>query len=492
MPGSLTEALGLLGDDPSLTVLAGGTDLMVELNYGRYRPGGVLSLRRVDELRGWRVEGSDVVLGAATTYTDLLQPDLARLLPALAQAARTVGGPQIRNTGTIGGNLGTASPAGDTLPVLVALDAQVELASASGRRTLPVAKFVAGPKRTALRLGELITAVRVPAATGPQEFLKVGVRNAMVIAIANCALVVDVDRRSIGCALGAVGPVSIRDRAAEDWLAEQVDWDALTAPDDVIDEFGRRMAAASRPIDDHRSPAAYRRHAVEVMARRALARVTSRRRDGAAVGAGATMSADGARGLQPSRGVAPIPADDELVVNGVRRRIDGAHHTDSLLRVLRDELGLPGSKNACEQGECGSCSVLVDGVLVCACLELATAAAGCEVISVEGLPAAAAGAVADTSAAAPATAEPGETLLTDVQRAMVEAGGVQCGFCTPGLVVAVHDLLDRVPAPAPLEVREALAGNLCRCTGYGRILAAVEQVVALRGHPAGARNGARR
>ena len=161
----------------------------------------------------------------------------------------------------------------------------------------------------------------------------------------------------------------------------------------------------------------------------------------------------------------------ELSVNGTVGLVEGAHATDSLLHVLRDRLGLPGAKNACEQGECGSCSVLVDGVLVCACLELAEAADGCQITTVEGL--------------APAGGEPGDAaladdVLTDVQQALVEAGGVQCGFCTPGFVVAIHDLLARVPDPSPLAVREALAGNLCRCTGYGRILAAVEQVVTLR------------
>jgi carbon-monoxide dehydrogenase small subunit len=160
----------------------------------------------------------------------------------------------------------------------------------------------------------------------------------------------------------------------------------------------------------------------------------------------------------------------ELTVNGERRVVEDALPTESLLYVLRERLGLPGSKNACEQGECGSCSVLLDGVLVCACLELGATVAGCEVTTVEGL--------------AP-LGEP-EGLLTDVQQAMVEAGGVQCGFCTPGFVVAIHDLLARCPDPSPLELREALAGNLCRCTGYGRIVAAVETVVALRtGHPVG-------
>jgi carbon-monoxide dehydrogenase small subunit len=156
----------------------------------------------------------------------------------------------------------------------------------------------------------------------------------------------------------------------------------------------------------------------------------------------------------------------ELTVNGVPRRVDDALPHESLLFVLRERLGLPGSKNACEQGECGSCSVLVDGALVCSCLELAAGAAGCEVVTVEGL--------------TRAGAEPADGLLTDVQRAMVEAGGVQCGFCTPGFVVAIHDLLARNPEPGPLEVREALAGNLCRCTGYGRIVAAIERVVGGR------------
>jgi len=177
---------------------------------------------------------------------------------------------------------------------------------------------------------------------------------------------------------------------------------------------------------------------------------------------------------QPASDAGAVPAVYELTVNGTAHTVEGARPTDSLLHVLRDRLGLPGAKNACEQGECGSCSVLVDGVLVCACLELAEAAVGCEITSVEGL-------TLDRSS------EPGDaaltgTVLTDVQQAMIEAGGVQCGFCTPGFVVAIHDLLDREPNPGPLEVREALAGNLCRCTGYGRILAAVEQVVAGRGN----------
>jgi CO/xanthine dehydrogenase FAD-binding subunit len=278
LPTRLDEALAALDGDPSLTVLAGGTDLMVEVNYGLRRPTDVLSLRRVRELRAWRVDGeghdAHLVLGAATTYSALLEPPLADLAPALAEAARTVGSPQIRNTGTVGGNLATGSPAGDTLPVLVAVDATVELASAAGVRTLTVEEFLVGPKRTALRPGELVAAVRLPVARGPQEFLKVGVRNAMVIAIASCALAVDVDARAIACCLGSVGPVPIRDRDAERWVAGRLDWDARgqVPPAPVAEGFGRRMAAASLPIDDHRATADYRRHAVGVLARRAIER----------------------------------------------------------------------------------------------------------------------------------------------------------------------------------------------------------------------------
>lgn len=275
LPTSLDEALGLLATDPEAHVLAGGTDLMVEVNYGHRRPPAVLSLRRVDELRGWRVDGDELVLGAGLTYAEMETGELAELLPALARAARTVGSPQIRNTGTLGGNLGTASPAGDTLPVLSALDATVVLASVRGERTVSIHDFVTGVKRTARQPDELIVAARVPRLRGPQEYLKVGTRNAMVISVAGCAVVVDLDGRSVRCALGSVGPVPIRCREAEALATAEVDWDADPArigDPRTYESFGALAAAAARPIDDHRSTAAYRRHACGVMARRALMR----------------------------------------------------------------------------------------------------------------------------------------------------------------------------------------------------------------------------
>ena len=273
-PRRLRDALAAVGDDPAAHVLAGGTDFMVEVNFGHRRPPSVVALAGVEELRGWSRDGDVLTLGAGLTYADLLAPGLAEALPALAAAARTVGSPQIRNAGTLGGNLGTASPAGDTLPVLAALDAVVVLASAAGRRELPLAEFVTGPKRTALAPGELVVEARVPVLRGPQDYLKVGTRNAMVIAVASCALAVDLAGRSVRCALGSVGPVPIRAWAGEAWVAERVDWDdaRLLEPEATAAGFGRLVAEAARPIDDHRSSAAYRRHAVGVMAARALRR----------------------------------------------------------------------------------------------------------------------------------------------------------------------------------------------------------------------------
>jgi CO/xanthine dehydrogenase FAD-binding subunit len=273
LPTTVDDATAALAADPDAHVLAGGTDFMVQVNFGHRRPPSVVALRRVAELQGWQQHDGHVRLGACLTYTQAQEPDLAVLVPALAQASRTVGSPQIRNAGTIGGNVGTASPAGDSLPVLAALDAVVEVASPTGRRSVALDELVVGPKRTTLEPGEIITTVTVPVLRGGQEYLKVGTRNAMVISVADVALVVDLDGRTVRCALGSVGPTVLRAREAEAWIAERVDWDAGRLHDgaDAI-AFGDRVAAAARPIDDHRSTAAYRRHAVGVLARRALLR----------------------------------------------------------------------------------------------------------------------------------------------------------------------------------------------------------------------------
>ncbi len=280
LPASLPEAFDALAADPAAQLLAGGTDFMVEANAGHRRPGSVVSLTRVKELRGFRLDGQSVVIGAGLTYTEMMEPGFAELVPGLAQAARTVGSPQIRNAGTIGGNLATASPAGDTLPILAALDADVTVASSPReRRTVKLAELITGPKRHTLEPGEIILDVRVPARAGRQEFLKVGTRNAMVIAVASVAVVVDFAGRSVRVALGSVGPTVIRAHEAEHEAARLIDWDSnrLVGSLDGWGDFDDLVRAAARPIDDHRSTAAFRRHAAAICAKRALERIVDGR-----------------------------------------------------------------------------------------------------------------------------------------------------------------------------------------------------------------------
>ena len=368
------------------------------------------------------------------TYAELGREPLATMLPALAQAARTVGSPQIRNTATIGGNLATCSPAGDGLPVLAALDAVVELVGPDGVRTMPVGEFMTGVKRTALRPGELIAAVTLPLLDGWQGYAKVGVRNAMVIAIAGVCLAVDRPTRTRSASPSARSP--------------------------------RRSCAPPTPRRSPRRPSTGRRDrsrptpspaSASSPPPRAVRSTTTGRPRRIDAALSRCWPADSSVG--PSRR-ATVAEHYSLHVNGAAHDVADAWLGESLLYVLRERLGLLGAKGACEQGECGSCSVLVDGDLVCSCLVLAASAVDVPIVTIEGL------------------AEPGAP--TDVQRAFVEAGAVQCGFCTPGLVMAAHDLLERIPQPTVTEIREELSGNICRCTGYGRLIAAVQQVAVER------------
>ncbi len=404
-PRTLEEALELKAQRPDARFIQGGTDVMVELNFGHSRPPAIVNLAELEELRGWSEEGDRLRLGAGLTYTEAMASPLAERLPALAEASRTVGSPQIRNRGTLGGNLGTGSPAGDALPPLLVEGANVELASVRGVRALPLHEFLLGVKRTALEPDELITSVRLTP-SGVRSDLHEG-RPAKR----------DGDRRLLARGRGRrrrrTGPGSV-------WI-------------------GRRHGQARHGAACERGhPARPGRRGGEPDRRRPWQRRLS--------------SARVACPRCPGAGEVPALVRITLTVNGEQREAD-LWGGESLLEMLRDTLELPGSKNACEQGECGSCSVVLDGELVCSCLVLAAQADGHEVVTVEGL------------------ARDHE--LHPVQDAFVEAGAVQCGFCTPGLVVAVADLLERVPDPTDDEVREALSGNVCRCTGYVKIFDAV-------------------
>jgi len=285
-PTSLADAIAAKAEFPGAVPIAGGTDVMVEINFDTRRPEALLDLNRVPELTSWQFSDGTVRLGAGVTYTRLIA-ELGSLLPGLAMAARTVGSPQIRNRGTVGGNLGAASPAGDCHPVLLAAGASVEATSVRGSRMIPATGFFTGPKRSALAADELITSVLVPAAAGPQQFAKIGTRNAMVIAVCAFALELRPPKggpggsgppgagRTVGTGIGSAGPTPLRAPEAEDFLAGALAgsglWEsAACLPDRIAGRFGELVAAAARPIDDVRGTAAYRRHALSVLARRTL------------------------------------------------------------------------------------------------------------------------------------------------------------------------------------------------------------------------------
>jgi CO/xanthine dehydrogenase FAD-binding subunit len=274
-PRSLPDALAIMAERPDAVPIAGGTDVMVELNFDRRRPEAILDLTRVPELGAWDRSDGGVRVGAGVTYTRAIA-ELAGDLPGLAIAARTVGSPQIRNRGTIGGNLGSASPAGDCHPPLLAVGAEVEVASVGGARRVPIDEFFTGPKQSALEPDELICAVHLPAATGPQQFAKIGTRNAMVIAVCSFGLALDPAGGRVGTGIGSAGPTPLRAGEAEEFLEGVLSSEDLwssRAPlgEAAVARFGELVAAAARPIDDVRGTAAYRVHALEVLARRTLA-----------------------------------------------------------------------------------------------------------------------------------------------------------------------------------------------------------------------------
>lgn len=271
---SWLEALELKAAHPAAVPIAGGTDVMVELNFDRIRPLAILDLTRIPELTEHGPEDGYLRVGAGVTYARLIG-ELSEPLPGLAIASRTIGSPQIRNRATVGGNLGTASPAGDALPPLFASDAEVELASTAGTRRIPIGEFITGPKRNSLRDDELIAAFHIAVADGPQQFAKIGIRNAMVIAVCSLALSVWPGRRGVAACIGSAGPTPIRANDAEQFIAGVLDEHDLWAkraaiPDTALRRFGELVERAARPIDDVRGTARYRHHALGVLGRRTL------------------------------------------------------------------------------------------------------------------------------------------------------------------------------------------------------------------------------
>jgi len=458
-PSSLQETLRLLNEKrEKARLVAGATDLMLEIERGvRKGVETIIDITRLPDLDCITLHEDDTIhIGPLVTHNDAAASKLLRerAFP-LVSASWQVGAPQIRNRATIAGNLITASPANDTIPPLMALGAWVELASVRGTRRVPLAEFYTGVRKTVLEPDEMLVDIAFPAMKTSQRgtFLKLGLRRAQAISIVNVAVILDLENdtvKSAAITLGAVAPTIIHAPEAEAFLVGR----ELT--DEVIARAGELAAQASRPIDDIRGSAAYRRAMVRVLVMRALRQL----REGewqSAVPQEPVLLAANLKPPAPPRSRSAHDTAIRTTINGKQYTFTTGHDK-SLLRLLREEAGLIGTKEGCAEGECGACTVLLDGKAVMACLVPAPRADGAEIITVEGLAQ--------------------ENRLHPVQEAFVQDGAVQCGYCTPGFIMSAAKLLEERPRPTREEITQALTGNLCRCTGYYKILQAIEDAAA--------------
>ena len=462
VPRSLEEALEILAAQPGQArPVAGGTDLLIEIDRGVRSPQTLVDLTRLPGLDQIAL-GSDgrIRIGALVTHNQVVASELCvdRALP-LAQACLEVGAPQIRNRATLVGNLVTASPANDTITPLVALNATVTLQSVRGLRVVPLTEFYTGVRRTLLAPDELLTSVNLMPLDEDERgvYLKLGLRRAQAISVVNVAAVLHQDGPRVleaSIALGCVAPTIVRAAAAERYLSGR----ALDAAS--VAEAAGLAAQVARPIDDLRGSADYRRGMVRSLVARALEALAEGRERNSwperivfLGGAASTFQTPVRQtGAEPAPPVFGPESAVETTVNGAPVALPGAQSL-TLLDALRDLAGLTGTKKGCAEGECGSCTVWLDGAAVMSCLTPAAQAHGAQVRTVEGLAA--------------------EGALHPVQQAFIEQGAVQCGYCTPGLLMSAARLLEERPEPTPEDARQAIAGNLCRCTGYAKVIAAI-------------------
>ncbi|MEJ5241635.1 MAG: FAD binding domain-containing protein [Anaerolineales bacterium] len=457
-PKTLDEALEALAQyRERARIIAGGTDLILELERGVRKGIDVLiDITRVPGLDQITLDEDGMLhLGPLVTHNDCVASRLLRekAFP-LVRAAWEVGAPQIRNRGTVAGNLITASPANDTITPLMALNAQVVLASKRGERRVPLAEFYRGVRQTVMEADEMLVDIVFPSLRPTQRgtFVKLGLRRAQAIALVNVAVVLDRDEaglvRQAAITLGAVAPTIIHAPEAEAFLIGK------PLNEETIEQAAELAVKAARPIDDVRASAEYRRHLVKVGTRRAL-RTLLTGQEQLEVPQDAVLLWG-----QAASAARPFPGARHAAGEVIRTRINGKEYTftggfeKTLLRLLREEAGLIGTKEGCAEGECGACTVFLDGKAVMACLVPAPRAHEAEIVTVEGLQQ--------------------DGRLHPVQQAFIEDGAVQCGYCTPGFLMSAAKLLEEYPRPTRAQIEQALTGNLCRCTGYYKIVQAVE------------------
>lgn len=443
-PSTIDEALEMLSQHGSnARLIAGGTDLLLEMTRGVRSVDILIDISRTPGLDDIALSGEEVLIGAGVTHNEIVASAVTveRALP-LAQACWEIASPQLRNRATVVGNLVTASPANDTISPLRALGTTIEIASAQGTRSIDLADFHQGVRKVDLAHDEMVTGLRVRAMMPSERgiFAKLGLRKAQAISVVHLAAVLDFDGDVVvgaSIALGSVAPTIIKAEAAEEFLVGR------RLDEKAIAEASLLVAGAATPIGDLRATAEYRSAQLEVVSARALSALAER-----------SDKAQFFPRFPISLGKRKVQSDDATLVNGLT--ISGAPAFETTLLDWLRALGLTGSKEGCAEGECGACTVYLDGVAVMSCLVPAGRAEGAEITTIEGL-----------------ASKEG---LHRLQQAFLDQGAVQCGFCIPGFLMSGAKLLEERPTPTAADVRAAFAGNLCRCTGYYKIIAAVEQV----------------
>jgi len=460
----LNEAIEILGESGERArIVAGATDLILEIERGVRKGIDILvDITRVPGLDQISLDEDEIIhLGPLVTHNHCVASKLIveRGFP-LAQAAWEVGAPQIRNRGTVAGNLITASPANDTITPLLALGAKVLLKSKAGERVVPLDEFYTGVRRTVMRPDEILVDISFPAMQSNQRgtFIKLGLRRAQAISVVDVAIVLTfqdgrVEKAAI--TLGSVAPTIIHARAAENILVGR------KLEEESIEEASRLAEAAACPIDDVRSSADYRNEMIRVCTLRGLRSLAAGTEKRDFPSKPVLLWGAVYKGAAPRLAVAQVHTEGTPIVtriNGKEYIFHGGQEK-TLLRLLREEALLTGTKEGCAEGECGACTVFLDGVAVMSCLVPAPRAHGAEIVTIEGL------------------AQNGS--LHPVQQGFIDESAVQCGYCTPGFIMSAAKLLEERPDPTRDEIKQAITGNLCRCTGYYSIVNAIERAAQL-------------